>query len=253
MALAWWTPDPAPRRDATLSGMPATRAVDVVTLLDDVRLHPRIAYQGLFADPAARTALLARLPTMRPFKGSYAGGLAILDWDHRLPSKELVLRLHLYYDQLSLAAGEEAYDDRLELIAQKDVFPEFDVPDFVELPADEAYVFELSEKGELTATRFTSRWRRDVDDEIARQAIVIARASDEFTQIARETQGRARHLGDLDAVAWVPPCEGLQEMWTVDVWYLLAFDGRMGSGRSLLVDLDAKKVVAMRDFSVRAG
>ena len=60
-------------------------------------------------------------------------------------------------------------------------------------------------------------------------------------------------LGDLEAVSWTPPCETGHPRWTLDVWYLLAFDGRVGSGRSLLVDLEDRKVVTVRDFSVRAG
>lgn len=253
MALAWWSTDQIPWWGATLSGMPATEAIAVAGLVRDVRLHPRIAYQGLYAEDAARTALLDVLPAMRPFRGRYAGGLAVLDWDHRLPTRELVLRLYLYYDETSLAVGEEAFDDRLETIGAKDLFPEFDVPDFVDLPADEAYVIELGDDGAPASSRFTSRWRRDVDDVVAREAILIARASGEFAQLARETSGRARHLGDLDAVAWVAPCESGEATWTIDVWYLLAFDGRIGSGRSLLVDLAGKRVVTVRDFSVRAG
>jgi hypothetical protein len=52
---------------------------------------------------------------------------------------------------------------------------------------------------------------------------------------------------------WTPPCESGHAHWTLDVWYLLAFDGRVGSGRSLLVDLGERQVIRVRDFSVRAG
>jgi hypothetical protein len=41
--------------------------------------------------------------------------------------------------------------------------------------------------------------------------------------------------------------------WTLDVWYLLAFDGRIGSGRSFLADLETKQIISVRDFSVRTG
>ena len=54
-------------------------------------------------------------------------------------------------------------------------------------------------------------------------------------------------------MSWTPPCETGHERWTLDVWFLLAFDGRVGSGRSLLVDLAARKVITVRDFTVRAG
>ena len=41
--------------------------------------------------------------------------------------------------------------------------------------------------------------------------------------------------------------------WTLDVWYLLAFDGRIGSGRSFLADLETHQIISVRDFSVRTG
>jgi hypothetical protein len=54
-------------------------------------------------------------------------------------------------------------------------------------------------------------------------------------------------------VSWTPPCETDHPRWTLDVWYLLAFDGRIGSGRSFLADLETKQIVSVRDFSVRTG
>ena len=56
-----------------------------------------------------------------------------------------------------------------------------------------------------------------------------------------------------DAVSWTPPCETQHSRWTLDVWYLLAFDGRVGTGRSFLIDLVDNLVVTSRDFSVRTG
>lgn len=226
-------------------------------ILGALRLHPRIAYQGLFGDAASRSRIAATLPTLVPFKSRYHGAIAVLDWDHRLPSKSFALRIYAYYEPDSLAAGEEAFDDRLEEIGTRDRFPEFDVPDFADLPADEAYEVELAEGGEVQRCRLTSSWRRDVSDKDAMWAVDAARASKEFKQVSAAAADRPRHLGDLEAVSWTPPCESGHPRWTVDVWYLLAFDGRIGTGRSLLVELGAKaserRVVAMRDFSVRAG
>jgi hypothetical protein len=212
-----------------------------------------MAYQGLFADDEAKTRLLANFPALVPFRKKYHGAIALLDWDHRLPSRVYTLRVFAYYDKLTLAAGEEAYDDRVEDIGRKDKFPEFDVPDFSDLPADEAYEAELEPDGLIARCRLTSMWRREVDPEDADAAVEIARSSNEFARLAAQAGGRPRHLGDLEAVSWTPPCETGQPYWTLDVWYLLAYDGRMGSGRSLLVDLRHKRVVAVRDFSVRAA
>jgi hypothetical protein len=240
-----------------VSGRDSYSTLTPQMLLGAMRLHPRIAYQGLFADAGTRSRLSVTMPTLVPFKGSYHGAITVIDWDHRLPSRIFALRVYAYYDAASLAAGEEAYDDRLEEIGSKDRFPEFDVPDFADLPADEAYECELSQVGEVTRVRLTSAWRRDVGDKESMWAVDTARASKEFSQVAAAAVDRPRHLGDLEAVSWTPPCESGHARWTVDVWYLLAFDGRMGTGRSLLVELGEKaaerRVIAVRDFSVRAG
>lgn len=226
-------------------------------LLGALRQHPRLSYQGALGQAAARARLAATLPTLVPFRRTYHGAIVVADWDHRLPSRDAVLRIYAYYEAKSLAAGEEAFDDRLEEIGARDRFPEFDVPDFSELPADEAYEAELTLAGEIGRCRLVSAWRRDVAEREAMWAVDAARASSEFKQVAAAAPGRPRHLGDLEAVSWTPPCESGNERWTIDVWYLLQFDGRMGSGRSLLVEVGARaadaRVVALRDFSVRAG
>ena len=67
------------------------------------------------------------------------------------------------------------------------------------------------------------------------------------------TINRPSYLGELEAVSWTPPCETQHGRWTLDVWYLLAFDGRVGTGRSFLIDLVDNLVVTSRDFSVRTG
>src|SRR5262245_17377887 len=115
-------PDPVPAR----------------SLLQTLRLHPRVAYQGHFNEDPTREKLLGNLPKLLPFRHDYHGGLGIVDWDHHLPSRNLTLRIYLYYDQGSFEEGEDAYDDRLEEIGARDRYPEFDVPDFADLPADES-------------------------------------------------------------------------------------------------------------------
>jgi hypothetical protein len=227
--------------------------VSLTSIADDIRLHPRMAYQGIFADTAARARLLGSIPDLVPFRKQYQGAIVLIDWDHRLPTRQLTLRVFGYYDDLTLAAGEEAFDDRLEEIGRRDKFPEFDVPDFSDLPADEAYEAEIEPDGLVARCRLTSAWRRDIDEDDAQSAVGIARSSGEFAKVAAQAAGRPRHLGDLEAVSWTPPCETGHPHWTLDVWYLLAYDGRMGSGRSLLVDLIDRRVVAVRDFSVRAA
>ena len=219
----------------------------------DLRRHPRVAYQGLLSEAGAGARLAAALPEMPPFRHPYVGALSVIDWDHRLPSRALVLRIFAYYRPESLATGQEGFDDRLEEIGRSDRFPEFDVPDFDHLVADEAYEVELTTTGEVGRCRLTSAWRREIATADAAVAVEVTRGSEEFKRLAPLLSNRPAHLGGLEAVSWTPPCESQHPVWTLDVWYLLAFDGRIGTGRSFLVDPSAPAVVAVRDFSVRAG
>ena len=231
----------------------AFEPVPARSIVRTLRLHPRVAYQGLFTLPEERDRMLAALPALAPFRRRYHGAIAIVDWDHRLPSRVLALRLYLYYEEASLAAGEGALDDRVEEIGVRDRYPEFDVPDFADLPADEAYEADLERGGNITACRLTSAWRREIEITDADVAVGVARGSEEFQATLAAATDRPMHLGDLEAVSWTPPCETGFPAWTVDVWYLLTFDGRVGAGRSLLVDPGEKRVVGIRDFTVRAG
>ena len=218
-----------------------------------LRLHPRVAYQKL-CSAERREKLAQQLPDLEPFGGAkYCGVIAVLDWDHRLPSRTMILRLNCFTSDDALRRGERAYEGRVEEIGRRDKFPEFDVPDFDGLPADEAYDCDVSLEGELSRARLTSTWRRDISDNDADAAVEVARRSDEFRKLRSELSARPSHLGDLEAVGWCPPCESDLAVWTLDVWYLTSFDGQIGRGKSLLVDLSARKVLAVREFTVRVG
>ena len=101
--------------------------------------------------------------------------------------------------------------------------------------------------------RLTSAWRRTIASSDAAAAVALAGKSPEFQKLLASTGSRPSYLGDLEAVSWTPPCESQHPRWTLDVWYLLAFDGRVGSGRSFLIDLVDNALVTTRDFSVRTG
>jgi hypothetical protein len=222
-------------------------------LAEDLRRQPRVAYQGLVPGDDAGARLAAALPAFPPFRTPYVGAIAVVDWDHRLPSRGLALRVFAYYGDRTLAAGQEAFDDRLEDIGRRDRYPELDVPDFDGLPADESYEIELGPTGEIGKCRLTSAWRREIGARDGAVAVELVRASEQFDELQRSLTARPMHLGGLEAVSWTPPCESGHPTWTLDVWFLLAFDGRVGTGRSFLVDLDARQVITVRDFSVRAG
>ncbi|MDB4966834.1 MAG: hypothetical protein JWN44_2523 [Myxococcales bacterium] len=212
--------------------------------------------QGISQD-AAQRLFDAALPRIQPFRDhAVHSTVGVLDWDHRLPSKQLTLRVHVLYDAAARGRFDQALQRRQEEITSRDLYPEFDVPDLAGLPADEAYDVELSALLEIEAMRLTSPWRRDVAEEDAGAAIDAVRASGVFADVKKQESGRSPALGDLEAVAWTPPCESGQKTWTLDVWWLTAFDGRIGRGWSFLVDPSAEgdaRVLASREFTVRAG
>jgi len=212
-----------------------------------------VAYQGVLSEEGAATRVAAALPALQRFRHDYHGAIAIVDWDHRLPSQNLILRVYGYYSDDTLEAGHEAFDDRFEMIAERDKYPEFDVPDFDGLAADEAYEIELSPSGVVGKCRLTSAWRRTVASRDAQAAVGLVQTCEEYQRLVASSPSRPTYLGDLEAVSWTPPCESDHQRWSLDVWFLLAFDGRIGSGRSFLADLETKQIVSVRDFSVRTG
>ena len=220
----------------------------------EMRAHPRVRQQKLFArsDEAARIA--AALPPLVPFGGAdYANAVWIVDWDHRLPSRQAVLRLYACYSPERRRQLDTAYETRRAEMAKEDLFPEFDVSDFIGLPADESYEADLDLSGSPARMRLVSDWRREIQPAPATSAIEIVRASEPFRELRSQAKVRAPGLGDLEPAEWSPPCESGHVRWGVDVWYLLTFNGMVGEGRAFLVDLEEKCVVRERDFQFRAG
>jgi len=219
-----------------------------------IKLHPRLVSQNLFGTPADLQKIASVLPVFLPFKGkAYKAAIWVLDWDHRIPSRDYVVRLFAFYSAQGRALGEVAFADRFAQIEQEDLFPEFDVSDFAGLSADEIYEAEGPIGGDLKSFRLVSEWRREIDTKSARKAEQIARASHNFKEVASETRARPPGLGDLEAAEWCPPSESGHGRWGIDVWYLRSFNGMVGEGTAFLVDLEEEKVVRQRDFQFRAG
>ena len=219
-----------------------------------IKLHPRLVSQNLFGTPADLQKIASVLPVFLPFKGkAYKAAIWVLDWDHRIPSRDYVVRLFAFYSAQGRALGEVAFADRFAQIEREDLFPEFDVSDFAGLSADEIYEAEGPIGGDLKSFRLVSEWRREIDTKSARKAEQIARASHNFKEVASETRARPPGLGDLEAAEWCPPSESGHGRWGIDVWYLRSFNGMVGEGTDFLVDLEEEKVVRQRDFQFRAG
>src|SRR5262249_27233708 len=98
-------------------------------------------------------------------------------------------------------------------------------------------------------------WRREIAPEDAARAVAAVRASARFAEVEQSEVARSPSLGELEAVAWTPPCESQQPHWTLDVWWLTSFDGRIGRGWSFLVELTTgeERIAASREFTIRAG
>jgi hypothetical protein len=223
-------------------------------IVQALRRHPRVAFQNLAGGATEIDAIRASLPPLVAFgDASYHKLLPILDWDHKLPSKVAILRIYAYYSEATYRAGEAEFEARNEQIAERDKFPEFDVPDFAGITADEAYEAEVEPSGKIGQLRLVSSWRRDIEQDDAHISVQLARRSDEFRKLVSSIRRRPDYLGDLEAVCWTPPCESSYSGWTIDVWYLTDLSASVGKGRSFLVDLEAKKVVGVREFMVRSG
>ena len=182
--------------------------------------------------------------------------VALLDWDHRLPCKVFTLRINVCYTAEAKGRLLQALERRVQEVAARNLFPEFDVPDYAGLPADESYDIELSSELKLDAIKLVSPWRREIAEDDSARAVQIVRASPKFTDVQAKEPPETPGMVELEAVAWTPPCESGLASWTLDVWWLTSFDGRMGRGWSFLVDFGVTSddpVIAAREFAVRAG
>jgi len=223
-------------------------------VMGKLRRHPRVEYQELVAGEEQLVQLRHSIPLLVPFgDAEYHELLPVLDWDHRLPSQVAILRVFAYYSEATYLAGDAEFTARREMIEQQDVFPEFDVSDFVGLTADEVYEAEVDEQGAVLQFRLASNWRRDIDLESGRTAVNLVRQSEDYRLLTEEMNNRPEHLGDLEAVCWTPPCESAYPTWTIDVWFLTELNDAVGQGRSFLVDLEEHRVVGVREFMVRSG
>ena len=224
-------------------------------LVNAAKRHPRVEYQKLLAGPEAMAPVLAAMPAFIPFdQKKYAGAFWVLDWDHKLPSKQVMLRLYAYYDLARMAAAEQSYAAKAESIARQELFPEFDVPDFSGIEADESYETEFEIKGEPpTKYRLMSTWRHTVVPTVGRRAEELVRDSAEYKVLRDAVKERPMGLGGPEAAQWVSPAETGHNAWAVEVWFLRNFNGMVGEGTAFVVDTTSGKIVGQRDFQFRAG
>lgn len=215
-------------------------------LLQRLKVHTRVAQQGLGPTPDVRKQLATSLPEILAFGDRrYAAAHVVLDWDHRLPSEAMLLRLYLSYTDREAADVENALKARDREIDSGNLYPEFDVPDYGEIDASETYVGLVRPKGhEVEELRFFSDWRKSVQQPVVRDVLAAVRGHAGYERSMRERSHD--NLGPPVVIGWTPPCLANSKHWAVEVWLLVDFDGHMGRAHVFMVDSKLRNVT--REF-----
>lgn len=232
----------------------ATRQHALVTrALERLATHVRVRDQGLALDGDALAKLVAGFPPLVPFGASdYIDVWAVLDWDHRLPSHQLLLRVFAIYDEARRRQLDDARRAIDEQIADDNLFPEFDLPDYGELAGDELYVASYDAKEQqLGDLVFSSPWRRQVPAAQLEATRDVLENSKAFTD-AMTTRGD-NGLGNAMLVGWVPPSMAKCERWALEFWLLMRFDGSTGEANVFVVDPDGGTIVRNYVAEVQAS
>ena len=223
--------------------------LDPEALLDEafaeVHTHVRLREQGFgpqgeHADKVR--ALRSLIPTLLPFGGnSYSALRVILDWDHQIPSKGLLLRIYAAYSGHEARRLDTQIRARDQDIESNNLYPEFDLPDYGELDASETYVGAmLPPMDKLEDFRFFANWRKEVRHRAAQRALASVRRLEQFKHAYRQRDNDA--LGGPVVVGWAPPSLGSCENWAIEVWLLTAFDGQGGQALVFMVDSVTQQV-----------
>jgi len=215
-------------------------------LVQRLKVHTRISQQTLAPTPEQRKRLAASLPDIIAFGDRrYAAAHVVLDWDHRLPSEAILLRLYLSYTDREAAEVENALKARDREIDAGNLYPEFDVPDYGEIDASETYVGLVRPGGhEVEELRFFSDWRKSVQQPVVRDVLAAVRAHAGYERSMKERSHD--NLGPPVVIGWSPPCLANSKHWAVEVWLLVDFDGHMGRAHVFMVDSKLRTVT--REF-----
>jgi hypothetical protein len=216
------------------------------TLLEHLKVHVRNEDQGYAPEKSDLEQLVAELPDISAFgEHRFASVRVLLDWDHQLPSQFVLLRILASYDAKNRDRVDALLADRDEEIADLNLYPEFDVPDYSEIEASETYVAVLR-PGEMRFEdfRFLSSWRKQVPPKVAEKAVRVVRGYPGYQKAAasRTTDG----LGGPVVIGWAPPCLAKTDAWSIEIWLLTVFDGHSGKAQVFMVNTDTEQVT--REF-----
>lgn len=220
-------------------------------LRHELKVHVRIQDQGKAPTQAQLDQLAETIPDVVAFgENAFAGVRAVLDWDHQIPSKYALLRILACYRQADLERLDALIEDRDEEIAEGNLYPEFDVPDFGDLDASESYVALMTPGSiEIEDFRFMSTWRKQVRAAVADLAVETVKSTPSYQRAAASRSGEG--LGGPVVIGWAPPCLANTATWAVEIWLLTEFDGHQGKARVFMVDLEQKTVTREFDTDVQ--
>lgn len=221
------------------------------TLRSELKVHVRIKDQGKAPTQEQLDQLAEALPDVVAFgENSFAGVRAVLDWDHQIPSKYALLRILASYRAADLERLDAMLEDRDEEVAEGNLYPEFDVPDYGDIDASESYVALMTPGSvEIEDFRFMSTWRKQVRPAVADLAVETVKSTPSYQRAAASRSGDG--LGGPVVIGWAPPCLANTSTWAVEIWLLTEFDGHQGKARVFMVDLDSKSVTREFDTDVQ--
>ena len=153
-------------------------------LRHELKIHPRVTDQGIEPSQEVLDQLGAALPRLVAFgEEQFHGVRVVLDWDHQLPSQYSLLRIIACYSQQELERVDAFLEDRTEEIAEINLYPEFDVPDYGDIDGSESYVALLRPgTTEIEDFRFMSNWRKQVRASAADLAVETVKKTPSYTR-----------------------------------------------------------------------
>ncbi len=220
---------------------------------DNLRVHVRLSDQQLAPSEADRTAIAQQLPDLIAFGGhTFVSVHAVLDWDHQIPTEFVLLRLYASYDTRAAERVEAQLSVRDGAIKEDNLYPEFDLPDYGELLANESYIAVMrAGSPEIDEFRLISEWRKQVTPESGRRGLAAVRASASFAEVTANRDNDA--LGGPVVVGWAPPCTAGADIWAVEIWIITAFDGQQGNAHVFMVDPDTGDITREFDTTVQVA
>ncbi len=217
-----------------------------------LHVHVRLMDQAHHSD-ALGHKLVQALPTIAPFPGRrYNHVHAVLDWDHKLPSEHVFLRIIASYTESTTRDLKGRLDAIEADINETNLFPEFDLPDFADVEGDECYV-AVMKPGDVSFgdLRFVSHWRRQIPPEQAERALELVQQNEVFRAVEGARQGP--HLGGPVLVGWTPPAVAQAEHWSIETWLLTEFNGQSGRAHVFMVDTHAGHITRTFETDVHVS